>query len=158
MQKVCNERGIRMSTVSIIRTVAIFCATLLLVFTLAVAQEDRTEIKHARPPDAAGEEMYRTYCAVCHGIDGKGGGPVTPALRDQVPDLTKLSQRHGGKYPAQYVENVLRFGTEKDLPAHGNRDMPIWGRLFVSMPRSDKSTVARKINDLTQYIGTLQTK
>jgi mono/diheme cytochrome c family protein len=146
---------------SIIRTGAIFCATLLLVFTLALAQEDQTEFKHARPPDASvasGEEMYRTYCAVCHGIDGKGGGPVTPALRDQVPDLTTLSQTHGGKYPAHYVENVLHFRTEKGFPAHGNNDMPIWGTVFASMPRGDKHTVTRKIADLTQYLGTLQAK
>jgi mono/diheme cytochrome c family protein len=132
-----------------------------LVFALAVAQEDQTEVKHTHPPDAhrvSGEEMYRMYCAVCHGIDGKGGGPVTPALRDQVPDLTTLSQSHGGKYPAQYVVNVLRFGAEKDFRAHGNQDMPIWGRVFASTPKSDKSTVTRRITDLTQYLGTLQTK
>jgi mono/diheme cytochrome c family protein len=113
-----------MSTASIIRTGAIFCATLFPVFALTAAQEGQTENEDARPPDAplaSGEEMYRTYCAVCHGLDGKGGGPATPALRDQVPDLTTLSQRHDGKYPAKYVESVLRFGTREDFPGHGNR-------------------------------------
>jgi mono/diheme cytochrome c family protein len=155
------KTGIRMSTVSIIGTGVIFCATLPAVYTLAVAQEDQTGTKHARPRDAhiaSGEEMYRTYCAVCHGIDGKGGAPATPALRDQVPDLTTLSQSHGGKYPAQYVEDVLRFGTEKGFPAHGNKDMPIWGRVFASMPKSNKGTVTRRISDLNQYLGTLQAK
>jgi hypothetical protein len=150
-----------MSTVSIIGTGVIFCVTLPPFFTPAVAQEDQAEIKHARPSDAhvvSGEEMYRTYYAVCRGIDGEGGGPVTPALRERVPDLTILSQSHGGKYPAQYVENVFRFGTEKGFPAHGNRDMQIWGRVFASMPNSDRSAVTRRIRDLTQYLETLQTR
>lgn len=157
--KACNrKRGTRMSNG---RRSAIFSATVLLLFTQAIAQEGQMETKHVRWPDApaaTGEEMYLSYCAVCHGIDGKGGGPATPALRDQVPDLTTLSQRHGGKYPAQYVENVLRFGTDKDFPAHGNKDMPIWGQFFASMPRSDKHTVTQRISNLTQYLGTLQTK
>ena len=102
--------------------------------------------------------MYRTYCAVCHALDGKGGGPATPALRDQVPDLTTLSQRHGGKYPAQYVESVLGFGAAKGFPAHGNKDMPIWGRVFASEPQTAENTVTRRITNLTQYLGTIQTK
>jgi mono/diheme cytochrome c family protein len=150
-----------MSTVSILRTGAIFCATLFSVFTVTAAQEGQTETESARPPDApvaSGEEMYRTYCAVCHGIDAKGGGPATPALRDPVPDLTTLSQRHGGKYPAQYVESVLRFGRAEGFPAHGNKDMPIWGRDFASVPGTAESIVTRRITSLTQYLGTLQAK
>ena len=136
-------------------------ATLSLAVTVAVAREGQTEVKYARRPETpieSGEAMYLVYCAVCHGTDAKGGGPATPALKDRVPDLTTLSQTHGGKYPAHYVESVLRFGTEKDFPAHGNKDMPIWGATFASMPRNDKSTVTRKITNLTQYLGTLQTK
>jgi mono/diheme cytochrome c family protein len=152
---------IMMPTVSIIRTGAMFCATLFPVFALTVAREGQTENEGARPPDApvaSGEEMYRTYCAVCHALDGKGGGPATPALRDQVPDLTTLSQRHGGKYPAQYVESVLRFGAAKGFPAHGNKDMPIWARVFTSVPQTAESTVTGRITNLTQYLGTIQTK
>jgi mono/diheme cytochrome c family protein len=150
-----------MSAVSIIRIGAIFYATLFPAFIVTLAQEDQTETEYARPPDAletSGEEMYRTYCAVCHGIDAKGGGPVTPALSGQVPDLTTLSQRHGGKYPAQYVESVLRFGRAEGFPAHGNKDMPIWGREFAIVPGTAKRTVTRRITKLTQYLGTIQTK
>jgi mono/diheme cytochrome c family protein len=161
VEKSAMKGGIRMSTVSIIRTGAIFCATLFPVFAVTAEEEGQTEIDGARPPDApvkSGEEMYRSYCAVCHALDGKGGGPATPALRDQVPDLTTLSQRHGGKYPAQYVESILRFGTAKGFPAHGNKDMPIWGRVFASVPETAESTVTRRITSLTEYLGTIQAK
>jgi mono/diheme cytochrome c family protein len=144
---------------SIIGTGAIFCITLFPVFAVAIAKEGQTEIERpADTPVESGEEMYRTYCAVCHALDGKGGGPATPALRDQVPDLTTLSQRHGGKYPAQYVESVLRFGVARGSPAHGNKDMPIWGRAFASVPGTAKSTVTRRITNLTRYLETIQTK
>ena len=150
-----------MSTVSIIRTGALLCVILFPVFAVTVAQESQTESESARPPDAPvglGQELYRTYCAVCHALDGKGGGPATPALRDQVPDLTTLSQRHEGKYPAQYVESVLRFGVAEGFSAHGNKDMPIWGRVFASEPQTAESTVTKRITDLTQYLRTIQTK
>jgi len=161
LKKSAMKGGIRMSTVSIIRTSAIFCAALFPVFAVTIANEGQTKTENAHPPDApvaSGEEMYRTYCAVCHALDGKGGGPATPALRDQGPDLTTLSQRHGGKYPARYVESVLRFGMAKGFPAHGNKDMPIWGRVFASEPQTAESTVTERITYLTQYLGTIQTK
>ena len=153
-------RRIRMSTLSVIRAGAILSATLLLFGKTTVAQDGQTTTKQTRPsesPAASGAEMYYTYCAVCHGLDGKGGGPATPALKDQVPDLTTLSQRHGGTYPSQYVESVLRFGPE-GFPAHGNKEMPIWGLLFKSMPKANKSTVTLRITNLTQYLKTFQVK
>ena len=35
----------------------------------------------ATPSSASGKEMYLAYCAVCHGVDGKGDGPVASLLR-----------------------------------------------------------------------------
>lgn len=149
-----------MSTLSVIRTGTLLSAALFLSLKVAEAQEGQATTNQTRPSDSpaeSGAEIYYTYCAVCHGLNGKGGGPATPALKDQVPDLTTLSQRHGGTYPAQYVENVLRFGGDK-FPAHGNSEMPIWGLLFKSMPKANKSTVTQRINNLTQYLKTIQVK
>ncbi len=100
-----------------------------------------------------------TYCAVCHGIDGKGGGPATPALKDQVPDLTILARRHNGKYPASYVASVLGFGVQGN-PAHGSPDMPIWGPILRDMgtTRSDKSKETTRIANLNRYLESLQVK
>jgi len=103
--------------------------------------------------------MFNAYCAVCHGKDGKGGGPAAVALKTPPPDLSTLDQRHGGKYPAAYVASVIRFGTESS-PAHGTKDMPIWGPAFASVSGgiSTASEVTMRINNLTHYIETLQAK
>jgi mono/diheme cytochrome c family protein len=103
--------------------------------------------------------MFIAYCAVCHGKDGKGGGPAAVALKTTPPDLTTLTQGHGGKYPAAYVASVIRFGAES-YPAHGTKDMPMWGPALASVSGgiSTASEVTMRINNLTHYIETLQAK
>jgi mono/diheme cytochrome c family protein len=54
-----------------------------------------------------GAKTFRSYCAACHGIDGKGHGPVAGALRHAPPDLTLILQRNGGKFPADKVRTVI---------------------------------------------------
>lgn len=154
-----RERGF-MSNPLIVRKGTFLSWVILLAMTAGSAEEAQPAVEKARPPQtsvASGEDLYLVYCAVCHGTNGKGGGPVTPELKDPVPDLTTLSKRHGGKYPAHYVKSVLRFGAG-NLLAHGNQDMPIWGPIFRSMPTTDKITVSARITNLTHYLETLQVK
>jgi mono/diheme cytochrome c family protein len=74
---------------------------------------------------ASGKQTYMQYCASCHGIDARGEGPAAFVLKTPPPDLTTLAKRHDGKFPFQYVSDVLRFGTR--ILSHGSSDMPIWG-------------------------------
>jgi len=39
-----------------------------------------------------GPDLFRAYCASCHGLDAKGTGPAARALKDEVPDLTVLTR------------------------------------------------------------------
>src|ERR1039457_514126 len=91
-------------------------ATLIYASTpLALAQESIPKIKPVpiQPTSpASGEQMYATYCAVCHGTKGTGNGPAAPAIKFPPPDLTMLSQNHGGNFPAAHVNTVLQFGVE----------------------------------------------
>ncbi|MBZ5611824.1 MAG: cytochrome c [Acidobacteriia bacterium] len=115
-------------------------------------------IKHV-PPDstdvASGEEMFRTYCAVCHGVDGRGAGPAAPALNQGLPDLTQISQRNGGKFPGFRIANIIQGDVY--IAAHGSRDMPTWGDVFRSMKR-DEATVKLRVHNLTHYLRSLQQK
>ena len=137
----------------------------VLVFVCMVAAQDQTSeqnktvIQHvpiANTSPVSGKEMYTSYCAVCHGTDGKGGGPAARALKVPPTDLTQLSKNNGGKYPALKVTSAIR-GTN-DLPAHGSKDMPIWGELFWNMSHGHEGEVQQRVANLTKYIESLQAK
>lgn len=136
---------------------------LVVVSTLAVAQQAPAQtaptVKHvpiSNIPSNAGNEMYASYCAVCHGKDGKGNGPAASAMKTPPTDLTTLAQKNGGKYPASHVAAVIRG--QAMTPSHGSQDMPVWGPLFSSISQGHDSQVQQRIANLVSYIEGLQAK
>ncbi len=105
---------------------------------------------------AAGRQTYMEYCAVCHGADARGMGPAGSALKTPPSDLTTLSKKHGGKFPSEYVSEIVRQG--KPIPAHGSVDMPIWGPIFGVRENGNEAAVRQRIRDLCDYLATLQEK
>ncbi len=105
---------------------------------------------------SSGQEMFNSYCAVCHGTDGKGAGPAASALKVPPTDLTELSAKNGGKYPSMHVSSVLRG--EAETPAHGSKDMPIWGPLFRHLSQGHDAEVQQRVANLNQYIESIQKK
>lgn len=103
----------------------------------------------------SGKQMFNEYCAVCHGQDGKGGGPAASALKKVPSDLTQLSIHNKGKFPDARVARFIE-GEEK-VAAHGTVDMPIWGAVFKSMSGSD-DIVRMRVANLTDYLKSLQAK
>ena len=101
-----------------------------------------------------GRDNFIAYCAVCHGLDGRGGGPAVPALKVPVPDLTTMAKRYG-KYDELGVLNQIT-GATKMPAAHGSVDMPMWGPIFKSRD-SDQAALMR-VRNLAAYVGTLQVK
>ncbi len=75
---------------------------------------------------------YQTSCAACHGMDGKGDGPVSVELKSRPTDLTLLAKKNNGVFPIS-VLNAVIDGTRQDR-AHGNREMPVWGLRYVMNP------------------------
>lgn len=123
---------------------------------LLMAAQD-TQLKKVpvtRVPADAGKQMFDTYCATCHGLDGKGEGPARAALKGTPADLTLLAQKNGGKFPAMHVEAKLR---EVDTAVHGSKEMPIWGTLLSSVSGS-QGEIQMRISNLTKYIESLQVK
>jgi|SRR5581483_3090769 len=138
------------------------CGILILGSALAAAgqaQEKKPELKHApaRPTSAAsGKEMFKAYCASCHGENAKGDGPAAAALKSAPADLTELSKKNGGKFPADRVSSILRG--QATVTAHGNRDMPVWGPVLWRMSQGHESELQQRVANLTHYIESLQAK
>ena len=103
-----------------------------------------------------GKEMFKQYCAACHGLDAKGHGPARAALKIPAADLTTLTKRHGGEFPYDLVTNVLRFGP--GVAAHGSSDMPTWGGIFQYMDNYNQAVVQKRIKNLCDYLVSLQEK
>jgi mono/diheme cytochrome c family protein len=115
-------------------------------------------IKKVVPADAnaaSGVEMFHSYCAACHGEDARGGGPAASALKKAPADLTLLSRKNAGKYPAIAVQNTIKG--DPGTAAHGSRDMPVWGDLFKDM-RGGALTGQLRVKNLSDYIEGLQQK
>lgn len=134
-----------------IRSVFIAVVTVALSAGAAGAQTkvERGPIKPTPASDA--KKMFDTYCAVCHGKDGKGTGPASKSLTKVPADLTKISARNGGTYPEVKVRRYIEGLDE--VAAHGTRDMPMWGDLFKSLNRD---TAAIRVEALAEYLKTMQ--
>lgn len=131
------------------RRVAIFAA--LLLSTVAPLQA-----QSRRGSDAdLGARLYFNHCAACHGEDGEGGGPVAATMHIAMPNLRSLAMRNDGVFPAEAVTTYID-GREA-RPAHGERQMPIWGDVFRGAEQATaKRTVLRRIDALVEFISTLQ--
>jgi mono/diheme cytochrome c family protein len=131
----------------------------LILVVCAVAAQDKPagdKVPAPRTVAASGKQTYMHYCASCHGADARGDGPAAVILKTTPPDLTTLAKRHGGKFPYEYVSDVLRFG--RRFVAHGSSDMPIWGPIFASTENYDEVAVRKRIRDLSEYLASLQQK
>jgi mono/diheme cytochrome c family protein len=128
---------------------------LLLECGIAPAQVSEGQRPPMRPVDGA--SVYQNYCAACHGMDGRGKGPVSGALRQEVPDLTTLSRRNGGKFPGDQVKDTIAFGDGKLIAAHGSKDMPIWGPTFHEI-EFDRDLGNVRLENVTSYLASIQRK
>ena len=105
----------------------------------------------------SGEETFERFCASCHGVEGRGDGPVAPALPITVPDLSTLQQRQGDEFPAATLRKIID-GREIVI-YHGTRYMPVWGYEFWVEEGADEAaekSVETIIDNLIDYIESLQ--
>jgi mono/diheme cytochrome c family protein len=139
------------------RRIALGGVLLLTVCIWSFAQQPKVVSVPARQtPASSGREMFADYCASCHGGDGKGGGPAAAALKVPATDLTQLARQNGGKFPARRVAKAI--SGEAGIPAHGSKEMPVWGPVFLSMSQQHESVARLRIANLTDYIQSLQQK
>jgi mono/diheme cytochrome c family protein len=109
-----------------------------------------------------GKREFDNKCAVCHGLDAKGGGPYAEQLKRGLPDLTTLARRNGGVFPVSRTYDTIE-GAGK---GHGTRAMPVWGvdytiqaaEALPEMPYNQAVYVRTRIMALLEYLNQLQVK
>jgi mono/diheme cytochrome c family protein len=131
----------------------------ILVFgaTFAASNDNQKAIRQGparRTSSSSGGEMYRAYCVACHGLGGKGDGPASSALKSAPTDLTQLAKRNSGRFPELQVFGAINGDLQ--VPAHGSKDMPVWGVVFRRMGDAGVSGAKLRIRNLTRYIESLQ--
>lgn len=134
---------------------ALLVAGLSLVAPLAAGQTTGPKTPALIIPSMYGQDLFNSYCASCHGRDGKGRGPVVPALNVSPPDLTTLAARHGGQFPKAYVESFVTGSRAPLVAAHGSKEMPVWGPIFLALDPHTTATRVR-IENIVAYIEAIQ--
>ncbi|KAA6460289.1 cytochrome c [Acidobacteria bacterium AB60] len=133
-----------------------FTAGLLLAVGYADQTKNRVTIPANKTNPTDGRQMYNSYCAPCHGVDGRGRGPAAQALKSPPVDLTALARNNRGKYPDSHVMAVLQFGTE--ISAHGSEQMPVWGPIFSRMNVANSQEKDLRMSNLSRYLQSMQVK
>ncbi len=131
----------------------LIAAGTVLVSPLAGEETDSEQVRR-------GHQLYLDYCGSCHGQYARGDGPLAEHLKVAPSDLTRISQRNDGEFPHERVAKSID-GRDETIAAHGSREMPIWGNALsafsFSAPRGGgEVTVKRKIDDLVQYLSSIQ--
>lgn len=133
-----------------------------LMKTVACAMCSIAATALAQPKADLGKREYESKCAVCHGTDGKGGGPYAEQLKRRLPDLTTLARSNGGVFPVSRTFDTIE-GAGK---GHGTRDMPVWGLDYTilatealpELPYNQAVYVRKRITALVGYLNRLQVK
>ena len=125
---------------------------------VAFAQDTGKTVKRINAQPTAtvnGVDLFKEYCAVCHGSDAKGSGPAADALKKRPADLTQLARKNGGNFPELHVMNYIKG--QDVVASHGSRDMPVWGSIFSQMS-SNQDLVQVRVYALLKYIEEVQAK
>jgi mono/diheme cytochrome c family protein len=136
-------------------------AALVMLLVTGRSQDQPSQVTVKKVPvwqtgEISGAKLFHSYCAACHGQDGKGGGPAASALNTRPPDLTALAKNNGGKFPENHVLLVLS-SSESETPVHGSKDMPIWGPIFRTMG-ADQNLGTLRAHNVAEYLKSIQAK
>jgi mono/diheme cytochrome c family protein len=114
-------------------------------------------IRAQRTPDAAvvktGRDLFATYCASCHGVNGRGNGPAAEELRRRPADLTQFAKQNGGVFNGARMHSIV---DGRAVKAHGTLEMPVWGDAFKWREGLPEEAIKARIEALVRYLETIQ--
>jgi mono/diheme cytochrome c family protein len=143
---------------TITTTAALACAVFFAgVASRAWAQSSEGEKvtqSTAEAPAGSGADEFVRHCALCHGLDGRGDGPLAQAMKIVPTDLTRIAARHKGEFPSAKVADVIRNGG--GVLGHGSSAMLAWGLYFSE--KHNPAVGRARIAELVRYIQSLQEK
>lgn len=138
----------------------LFVTSMGVMMAIGIAYAGQNSSKVTIPVDktspTSGEQMCVSYCAPCHGVDGRGSGPVADVLKVPPTDLTVLARNNQGKFPDVHIMSLLEKCVES--PAHGTAQMPVWDPLFTRMNNSNPQEPKLRVSNSRRYLKTMQVK
>jgi len=151
-----SRNAIRRCAAILALSTAAFCAVPFTIGARARAQSKPAANNQELPPlirSVNGADLFRAYCASCHGVDAKGNGPAAASLKTRPADLTVLAKKNGGVFPEPRVRKVI-MGDDV-IASHGSREMPIWGPIFHQIEEDiDRANV--RLENLVKYLESIQ--
>jgi mono/diheme cytochrome c family protein len=136
-------------------TAGLVMTTLMGAATMSVPAAARPSAQVGRL--LQGEQLFKAYCASCHGRTGRGDGPFVQALKTPPADLSLLTERNGGTFPRERVIRLIEEGKLAE-EAHGSEEMPVWGPIFSAMSHGSFKATNPRVEDVVSYLESIQAK
>jgi mono/diheme cytochrome c family protein len=126
-------------------------SALLVVLTTAIVSAQ------SKAPATTGRDVYRVYCASCHGVNARGDGPIAGAMNIKPADLTEMAKRNGWQFPSELAFRTID-GRQR-VRGHGSPDMPVWGDAFTrSRDAGDADRRKAMIQSLVEFLDSIQVR
>jgi nucleotide-binding universal stress UspA family protein/mono/diheme cytochrome c family protein len=149
------NKGVSAAAASLILAAALLF-TPSLTATASAQEEARTPQPQLKQT-VAGGELFRTYCATCHGTAARGDGPLASSMTRKPADLTEIARRNGGVFPTELVYRTI--DGKNPVRGHGGPDMPVWGDAFArSRDGGDPAKVKQLIQSLVDFLESIQSR
>lgn len=117
----------------------------------------------AAEEDIIGSSEFLNSCAPCHGVGGRGDGPVAEHLNLAPTDLTRMAEQNEGRFPFLEAFHIIDGRTM--VSGHGTRAMPIWGQRYRTEAGGDdqpinkmatETMVRARVLELVNYLQAIQ--
>ncbi len=122
----------------------------LLVFSIAVAAQVQVRVQKTKwVSPTNGEQLYKAYCASCHGADLKADTALRQ-LQSPTPNLTRIAQT--SSEPRLHVRTMISHGSKS---TRHDAYMRSWKTILEGVYRDEK-LAHMAITNLTKYIAAHQ--